>query len=369
MTIQILDSINSIKEASWNKLVHENDPFNDYHFHKALEDSNSIGQNKGFIPKYITITRGDELVAAMAYYVKMHSYGEYIFDWAWADFYKKYGYDYYPKVVAQNPYSPITNRTFLYSDKSILPQLTKAFLDISKSTHFSSSHILFLEKDEIGIIPDEFKIRSSFQYHWNNDGYESFDHFLSTLKNKKKKQIIKERSISGLQIKEIPKEELGKHTNTFYNFYLQTIDKKYSHAYLNEDFFTYLFKNMKENIVLFGAFNDKDDLVAAALYLKGKTKLYGRYWGSREKYKNLHFELCYYQGIEYCIRNKIEVFEAGAQGEHKIQRGFTPTIIYSAHLIQDQQFKIPIYNFIDEESEQIRELLPELSKKLPFKTS
>ena len=365
MTFKIFDSINSIKEEQWNKLVHENDPFNNYHFYKALEESQSIGVDRGFSPKILTIFDGVDLVAAMVVYAKNHSYGEYIFDWSWAEFYQKHNYRYYPKLVSQNPFSPVTNRTILLEDNKYLKPIIDELQNISNEQIYSSTHLLFLEEEELDYFPNNYKIRHSFQYHWKNRNYESFNSFLDTIKTKKKKQILKERK-TPLMIKEVPEEELSQYSSIFYDLYINTITKKHSHPYLNEKFFKYIFTHMKKNILLNIAI-ENDSIVAASLFFKGGEKLYGRYWGCLKDYENLHFELCYYQGIEYCIDNKINTFEAGAQGEHKIQRGFIPVLTYSAHNIKAPEFRAPIESFIEEEKQQIEELLPELSKKLPFK--
>jgi predicted N-acyltransferase len=366
VTFKIFDSINSIKEEQWNKLVHENDPFNNYHFYKALEESQSIGIDRGFAPKYLALFNQESLVAAMAVFAKNHSYGEYIFDWSWADFYQKHNYPYYPKLVVQNPFSPVTNRTILFSDEKYVSKIISKLQEISNNPSYSSMHLLFLEEHELSWIPKDFKIRHSFQYHWKNDSYKSFDDFLNSLKSKKKKQILKERRTT-LNILEVPSKELENYSTIFYKLYINTISKKHSHAYLNEDFFKYIFRNLSEDILLKVAL-ENDQLVAASLFFKGRNKLYGRYWGCLKEFENLHFELCYYQGIEYCIANNIDTFEAGAQGEHKIQRGFRPVKTLSAHKIYNENFKVPIEDFIEEESIQIDSLLKELQKKLPFKS-
>ncbi|WP_127714270.1 peptidogalycan biosysnthesis protein [Halobacteriovorax sp. HLS] len=365
MSIKVIDSINDIKESDWNKLVHENDPFNQYHFFKALEDSGSIGAERGIKPQYILSFQDNELKAAMVLFSKMHSYGEYIFDWAWADFFQRNAKSYYPKLVSQHPYSPVTNRTFISMCSKSTNELLTYLSDVSKDSLYSSTHLLFLESTELEIIPISFKIRHSFQYHWKNENYDSFSHYLETFKTKKKKQILKERNTE-LHIRNISCEELGKYTDEFYELYLSTVDKKGAHAYLNRSFFASIFKNMPQQLLLIGAFKD-ERLVAASLFFKGREKLYGRYWGCLDMYSNLHFELCYYQGIDYCIKNKIDIFEAGAQGEHKIQRGFKPVLTYSAHFINDDTLAKPIYHFVDEEKEQTKFYIQELSKKLPFK--
>ncbi|WP_290732571.1 peptidogalycan biosysnthesis protein [Halobacteriovorax sp. JY17] len=365
MQVEIFSSIDHIKESDWNQLIHPDDIFNNYHFHRALEAANCIGEERGQIPFYITISEHQELKSACVIYLKSHSYGEYIFDWSWANLYERYGYNYYPKLIAQNPFTPATNRTLLYSDKKHIPYLFEEICKISNLHNCTSKHLLFLEEDELELIPNDYKKRTSFQYHWKNYNYKNFEEFLFKLKSKKAKQIRRER-LTDLEIREIKPELLKEYATIFYKLYASTIVKKQSYAYLNLDFFIYIFTNMSDSTRLIGAF-DQENLVAASLFFIGRDKLYGRYWGAVEEYKNLHFELCYYQGIELCIRNNIAVFEAGAQGEHKIARGFEPTKTHSAHQIHDHNFQDPIYNFIDEEDKQIKDLFPELKRKLPFK--
>ncbi len=365
MQVKSFTSINDIKESDWDQLIHPDDIFNKYHFHKALEVSNCIGVQRSQIPYYITIFEGIELKAACVVYIKEHSYGEYIFDWAWADLYSRYGEEYYPKLIAQNPFTPATNRTFLTDDSKYIEILNNEIQKISKDLNVSSKHLLFLEKEEIPHLSSDFQLRSSFQYHWRNKDYTSFDHFLSHLKSRKAKQIRKERKTE-LNIKDISGDDLSKYASIFYELYISTIAKKNSYAYLNFEFFEYIFKHMKNSIRLVAAFKD-DLLVAASLYFIGENKLYGRYWGARQEFRNLHFELCYYQGIDIAIKNKLSTFEAGAQGEHKIPRGFEPTKTYSAHVIYDGRFQQPIYNFILEEEKQIDSIIPELNQRLPFK--
>lgn len=365
MQVEIFSSIDHIKESEWNQLIHPNDIFNSYHFHKALEISKCIGKERGQVPHYITISKNGELKAACVVYQKDHSYGEYIFDWAWADLYQRYGRNYYPKLTAQNPFTPATNRTFLFKEEEYLEKIILEVEILATAINSSSNHFLFLEENETGILPKNYKLRTSFQYHWKNYSYQNFESFLSRMKSRKAKQIRKERK-TNLTIREVPPESLKDYAQVFYSLYTSTIQKKHSHAYLNLDFFEYIFTHLTASINLIVAY-DNNSLVAASLFFVGRDKLYGRYWGAVEEYNNLHFELCYYQGIETCIREGIATFEAGAQGEHKIPRGFEPTKTYSAHKIYDNNFRSPIYNFIDEECRQIDELLPELAKKLPFK--
>ncbi|WP_372655145.1 GNAT family N-acetyltransferase [Halobacteriovorax sp.] len=365
MQVKIYSSIDNIKESDWNQLIHPDDIFNKYHFHRALEVSECIGLERSQVPHYITVSEDSVLRAACVVYIKDHSYGEYIFDWAWADLYSRYGEDYYPKLIAQNPFTPATNRTFLYTDSKYIPELMSELQKLSESLGVSSKHLLFLDAKELPLLPFEYKTRASFQYHWKNKGYKDFEDFLTHLKSRKAKQIRKERK-TDLEIREIPADKLTKYSATFFELYISTISKKNSYAYLNYEFFNYIFTHMKSSIRLIGAFHE-EKLIAASLYFIGEKKLYGRYWGAREEFRNLHFELCYYQGIDMAIANKLDTFEAGAQGEHKISRGFEPTKTYSAHVIFDERFRAPIYNFISEEENQIDNLLPELSKRLPFK--
>ncbi|ATH08529.1 hypothetical protein BIY24_11380 [Halobacteriovorax marinus] len=364
MEVQIFNSINDIKEIDWNQLVHSDDIFNKYHFHRALENSKSIGAERGQLPFYITIREDKELQAACVVYLKTHSYGEYIFDWSWADFVERSGHSYYPKLVAQNPFTPVINRKFL-GDLQFIPQLLEEIDTLAKNLKCSSTHLLFLENNESKKVSDSYKSRSSFQYHWKNRDYKSFEHFLNSLKSRKSKQIRKERD-SDLLIKVIEGSELSNFGSKFYALYQSTIDKKRSFAYLTPEFFNYIFNHLQESTMLIAAFKEQN-LVAASLFFKGEKKLYGRYWGALEEYKNLHFELCYYQGIEYSIKYNYETFEAGAQGEHKIPRGFEPTLINSAHCIYNELFQEPIYKFIDQEALEVEKIISELSHRLPFK--
>lgn len=367
MQVKLFPSIKHIRESDWDQLIHADDIFNKYHFHLALEVSNCIGKERSQIPIYLTIFENESLKAACVLYIKGHSYGEYIFDWSWADLYSRYGHNYYPKLIAQNPFTAATNRTFIFSKEIYANRLIEEIKLIEEKYECSSTHLLFLDSNEIDLVSKDYKIRESFQYHWINQGYKNFEDFLLKLKSRKAKQIRKERR-TDLLIKEIGQDELNHYSSIFYKLYIQTIAKKNSYAYLNEIFFNHIFTNMSEEIKLIAAFKD-DQLVAASLFFIGENKIYGRYWGALEKHKNLHFELCYYQGIELSIKNNIEKFEAGAQGEHKISRGFIPTKTYSAHKIVDENFRAPIYNFIDEESSQIDELFVELNDRLPFRST
>ncbi|MBC7428011.1 MAG: N-acetyltransferase, partial [Bacteriovorax sp.] len=284
--------------------------------------------------------------------------------------YQKYGIPYYPKLTSMIPFTPVTTQHFLL--KKFNTQKAIALLrkhdDYFMSEDFSSSHFLFLTEEEIPVFQSQdYMIRESMQYHFFNDSYKKFDDFLSTLKGKKAKTIRHERFLPQLEIKRYTGDQLTEeHAKRMYQFYISTIVNKNSYDYLNKDFFTLIFKNLKENILYVEA-SIEGVSVAGSLFFYDHEKLYGRYWGSNSYVENLHFELCYYQGIDFCIEKELKVFEAGAQGEHKIARGFRPVRTHSAHKIKHPGFKTAIADFIETEKKQIAHSITQLAEHLPFK--
>ncbi len=359
--IKIYDSIFQINKIDWDNLNKDHNPFTSYDFFKALESSRSIGQKSGWIPKYFV---SDNSIAFI--FIKYHSYGEYTFDWQWADAYQRNGLDYYPKIVSMSPFSPVSTNHFL-GDQS--PQLLFAIEEFFNSNSLSSIHFLYLSNKEKQILTDKgFILRTNIQYHFFNKNYMSFEDFLSKLKPKKKKQILKERLFSPeITIRQYTNQELTQDmAKRMFHFYISTIKSKRSIPYLNENFFLEVFKNLKAQILYIEAYNNNSP-IAGSLYFYSQSKLFGRYWGSTQDVKNLHFELCYYQGIDFCITKGISVFEAGAQGEHKIKRGFVPTLIYSSHKIKENVFHTAIFRYITEESKRNILTVNELKQHLPFK--
>lgn len=361
--------INSITKEAWEKFKPQENPFLTGAFFKALSQSGCIGQEAGWVPKIFVNTNQD---AALYTFIKNHSRGEYIFDWAWAEAYARYGIAYYPKLTSLVPFTPVTSNHFLMPnfDASQASELLKQYGDFYQEGPFSSSHFLFLKQEEIAVFEAEkYMIRESMQYHFSNENYSDFDDFLNQLKGRKAKQIRQERKHPGFKFIQYTGDSLTiQHAKNMYQFYISTIENKNSLDYLNEEFFVIVFQTMKKNILYVEAQKD-ESAIAGSLFFFDHKKLYGRYWGSNTYFQNLHFELCYYQGIDFCLSHNLEVFEAGAQGEHKISRGFRPTRTYSAHKLKNDMFQSAVEAFIKEEKVYINNGLNELTKSLPFKFS
>ncbi len=353
---------NKIIDSGWRELENSSSPFISFEFFRTLEESQVIGTDSGWQPIYLELP-GESLLFTFA---KNHSYGEYIFDWDWAHYYESNNLAYYPKLTSMIPFTSATTSHFLKSESK---DLMKSYEELFFKNNFSSSHFLFITEEEKKFFKSfDYLIRDSFQYHFFNENYKSFDEFLGKLKNKKAKQIKKERIFSeGITFKRITGEDLKvKHAQEMYQFYLSTISLKNAIPYLNETFFKLIFSRLSNSICYIQA-SKNGEAFAGALYFYSDERLYGRYWGSFEDVPNLHFELCYYQGIEFCIEKGFSVFEAGAQGEHKIARGFRPVKTYSAHKMKIPALHKAIEGYIKSEREQINDLFPLLNGKLPFK--
>jgi predicted N-acyltransferase len=354
-----------ISKPQWDKHQPESNPFLNYEFIDALIKSQSVKTETGWTPAFLENDYG-----ILMSFVKTHSYGEYIFDWGWAEAFSKHGIPYYPKMTSLLPFTPVTTQHFLMKtfNEDHANALLKEHIEFFLKSDVSSTHFLFLAPNEIPVFKkQDFLIRESIQYHFFNPGYKSFEDFLDRLKTKKAKQIRRERTFEGLSIKKYTGAELTSlHAKRMYQFYISTIAHKNSYDYLNEEFFELIFSNLSKNILYIEA-SIKDSVVAGSLFFYDHEKLYGRYWGSSVYVDNLHFELCYYQGIDFCIEKNISVFEAGAQGEHKIARGFKPIRTYSAHKIKHPAFSKAISEFIETEKIHVKASIEKLSEYLPFK--
>jgi uncharacterized protein len=359
----ITHRFDDIREA-W-KNHSPSDAFLQFEFFSALETSGSIGERAGWIPVIVF----QENAGLLYTFIKTHSYGEFIFDWEWARAYQSHGVSYYPKLTSMVPLTPVNNHHFIMKsfDEEKASALLKELESFYDKHALSSMHFLFLTSQEkIFFETRGFLIRESFQYHFENR-YRSFDHYLSDVKGKKAKQLRREREFKNLTIRRFLGDEiLREHAGRMYQFYLTTIEKKEGQAYLSEDFFTVLFTTMKMNLLYVEAADDEGP-VAGSLFLFDEKRLYGRYWGSSKELPQLHFELCYYQGMDFCFERNIPLFEAGAQGEHKISRGFRPVKIYSAHRLKHPGFAEAIKNFVSSEKKYVDEVMLELSGRLPFK--
>ncbi|MGH3088418.1 MAG: GNAT family N-acetyltransferase, partial [Rubrobacteraceae bacterium] len=375
MRVKCLFSIEQVDEAAWRGLEPPDFPFFDFEFLRALERSGSVGPGSGWSPVYLVCEDGELLTGAMCVYLKTDSYGEYIFDWEWAHAYHEHGLSYYPKLVAAAPFTPATGPKLLLRPGADRVRVAAALLDAARKLgdeyRVSSSHALFLPQSEVSEFEERgFAIRHSMQFHWRNRGYEAFPDYLDALRSKRRRQISRERrQLDGdLRIERLSGGKLApEHATAMYDFYLATSDRKWGMPYLNETFFDEVFQTMKDRILLVLASDGMGRAIAGAVnFFKGGT-LYGRYWGAAEERRNLHFELCYYQAIEFAIEQKLALFEAGAQGEHKLARGFSPSVTYSAHDIRHPAFKRAIERYLEEERALISSTVAAYKHHDPYK--
>jgi len=374
-SFEYLKSIDQIDADVWNAICASDYPFLRHEFLAALEHSGSIDGKSGWQTYHLAAYKNGELVAVMPLYIKTHSYGEYVFDWAWADAYRRYNVPYYPKLLTAIPFTPASGPRLCTSANVDRAALISAIVeDIRAQTgegSFSSWHLLFPEEEEFGVWnKTDLRPRSGCQFHWFNRDYKSFDDFLASFTSRKRKSIKRERrrvteqdislsTLTGDQISE-------KNIRDFFIFYQATYMKRGQQGYLSLDFFLQLRTTMADQLVLVMAENEGLS-VAAALCLRDVETLYGRYWGCLEEYECLHFEACFYQGIEFCIANGIKRFDPGAQGEHKILRGFEPVKTWSLHWIEHEDFREAIDRFLGQEKLGMTQYQTQATEMLPFK--
>ena len=370
---QVFHSLREVPPESWNRLIGDAFPFAEYDYLLALEEGHCVGIEPGWEPRYLTLWEGEQLQAACYLYRKTNSNGEYIFDWDWANAYQRYGQRYFPKLTSAVPFTPATGPKLLVAADASNPrelqqQLLASALELVQQEGCSSLHFLFIPAEEREIYEAAgLLLRHSFQFHWQNQGYSSFEDFLSRLRSKRRKEILRERrqvQEQGLEVILLRGEEIEpKLCRVMYDFYLTTIDRKWAMPYLSYEFFQYIFTHFRDQLVLALARKQGRWVAGTINYHKG-PHLFGRYWGCRQDFRSLHFELCYYRLIEYAIEQGVQRFEAGAQGAHKIQRGFLPNLTYSAHWIAHPAFHRAIGEFIEEEKRSIQSNIednPELS--------
>jgi predicted N-acyltransferase len=370
---QVFHSLREVAPESWNRLIGDAFPFAEYDYLLALEEGHCVGIEPGWEPRYLTLWEGEQLQAACYLYRKTNSNGEYIFDWDWANAYQRYGQRYFPKLTSAVPFTPATGPKLLVAADASNPrelqqQLLASALELVRQEGCSSLHFLFIPAEEREIYEAAgLLLRHSFQFHWQNQGYGSFEDFLSRLRSKRRKEILRERrqvQEQGLEVILLRGEEIEpKLCRVMYDFYLTTIDRKWAMPYLSYEFFQYIFTHFRDQLVLALARKQGRWVAGTINYHKG-PHLFGRYWGCRQDFRSLHFELCYYRLIEYAIEQGVQRFEAGAQGAHKIQRGFLPNLTYSAHWIAHPAFHRAIGEFIEEEKRSIQSNIednPELS--------
>lgn len=368
LSLRVLDTLSGVAPAQWNALANSH-PFLRYEFLHALHETGCASERTGWIPQYLSLWLGDELQAAMPLYLKSHSRGEYVFDWAWADAYHRHGIEYYPKLLSAIPFSPVCGNRLLARTREARLKLVAASLELG--TQASSLHVLFpTEAEAADLAAAGMMLRRGVQFHWKNEGYESFEAFLERLSHDKRKKIRQERrkvAESGVRLQRLVGHEIREdHWAFFALCYNNTYRAHHSSPYLTQSFFRLLGETMPENMLLVLATLDGKP-VASALNVFGEHALYGRYWGCTGYVPNLHFEACYYQAIEFCIERRIPLFEGGAQGEHKLARGFAPVQTCSAHWLKHPAFADAVEKFLARETEGVENYVDELNERAPFK--
>jgi len=376
MKIEFLDSIERIDKEEWDRAINNKYPFLKYEFLKALEITKCVSPEEGWTPLHLVVSEIDTILAIMPLYIKTDSQGEFVFDWSWADAFYRNGLDYYPKLVSSIPFTPASGPRLVVTDSTKTEEIVKivsgALKQLAEENNFSSVHILLAEKDEINLYSNQdFSLRTSYSFHWFNKEYKNFGNFLEDMTSRQRKNIKKERSkicSQGIVMSKIKGSEItDEMLEIFYKFYQVTYLKRGMRGYLNLDFFKYIVNQIPESILMVLAQNSSREYVAGALNFYDEEKLYGRYWGCLEEYDSLHFETCYYQGIEFCIEEKLDSFDPGVQGEHKIKRGFCPIETFSAHWIKDIRFKEAIDDFLSRERVHILEYNRDRKSRLPFR--
>lgn len=379
----ILGSPAEVDAAEWNALLARQaqpTPFLRHEFLSALHATQCATPDAGWAPQFVTLTdpRTGRLAAAAPVYLKGHSYGEYVFDWAWADAYKRNGLEYYPKLLCAVPFTPVQGTRLIAADETARRHLAATLLAFAEQADVSSLHVLFPTAEDAGALTDLGMMeREGVQFHWLNQGYRDFDEFLSTLEQKKRKNIRAERRKvrdAGVTMRRVRGEDIRDEDWRFFSrCYRQTYREHFSTPYLNLDFFRMIGESMPENLLLVIAeYEGKPIASSLVVWQRGEDgtggTLYGRYWGALEHVPCLHFETAYYQPLEFCIEEGLAVFEGGAQGEHKMARGFLPTVTRSAHWLAHPAFADAVARFLEGETNHIHAYVHELNEHNPFRS-
>jgi len=378
--LEIVDCLSDIASEDWNALLPSDaGPFLRHEFLNSLEETACVGGNTGWQVAHLVLRDDRRLIGAMPLYLKQHSYGEFVFDWSWAQAYEQQGMQYFPKALCAIPFTPVQGSRILSTStvnaNLVKQQLIAGLKTLVLQNNLSSAHVLFPQSAEVNELKKQgFMLRDSVQFHWHNHGFENFEQFLAALTMKRRKNIRRERE-------QVAREQITfRHvpgissTNTdwefFYRCYANTYLEHRSNPYLSEAFFKLWAQRMPENLHLIIAERNGNPIAASLLVIDPtSSKAYGRYWGAIEHVPCLHFETAYYQAIEYCISMNIQTFEGGAQGEHKMARGFLPTTIQSAHYIADPQFAKAVQHFLNREHQGIGAYVDELAEHSPLKSS
>lgn len=376
VTAEFLSSLDQIPASDWNAVTGTDYPFLRHEFLYGLEQSGCTSAETGWQPCHLLLRDAAGILAVLPLYLKSHSYGEYVFDWSWADAWQRSGLDYYPKLVSAIPFTPATGPRLCMRPGADTDLAWEAALgairQFALKQSISSWHLLFPEEAVASrLLQAGLHRRTATQFHWHNNNYKSFDDFLAGFTSRKRKNLRRERSRvaeQGLTLKTLCGEEISPgHWQQFHRFYQQTYAKRSGHGgYLTREFFTQTAPLLGEQVVMVLAYLE-DRAIAGALYFRSGDTLYGRYWGCEREYDCLHFEACYYQGIEYCIAHGLRRFDPGAQGEHKIQRGFRPVPTWSSHWIADPRLSAAVGDFTRSEERHSEEYLHSAATLLPFK--
>ncbi len=371
--VEIVSQLDQINAQQWNALVQDNNPFLRHEFLSALEHHGCVGEQFGWLPRHIAVYNAETLVAALPLYEKYNSYGEFVFDHAWAETYKQNGLAYFPKLVSSIPYTPASGQRLLVPagrEAELYPLLLDAVLQVAEAVNASSWHCLFAETEQQTWLESQGLIaRHDCQFHWFNQQYANFDEFLSTFSSKKRKNVKQERrkvQESGVQLR-----VLDGHSATpqdwqdFAFFYQHTFESKWGIPTLNYGFFLEVAQQLPKQVVLVLA-DLNGECVAGSLMFRSDSRLFGRHWGCTHYIDGLHFEACYYQGIDYCIRHNLQVFEPGAQGEHKVARGFVPTLTRSSHWLADARFMAAAHRHSQYEQQAVAHYMQEVREHSPY---
>ncbi|WP_448212166.1 GNAT family N-acetyltransferase [Colwellia sp. MEBiC06753] len=381
LTHQFVAAISEISVTKWRQCFPSGQPFTQYGYLLALEQSKSVCGETGWQPIHLEVlTDKQEIVAILPLYIKSHSYGEYLFDWSWADAYHQHGIDYYPKLVTAIPFTPVTgqrlgiNQAFSQNTTDIISYITELLAVLAKQINAQTSQCLFIDNaGKKALTAQGWLGRSDIQYHWFNRNYQSFDDFLALFTARKRKNIIKERQkviAQHITIERLLASDVTEQLwQQFYSFYCNTYLKRSGHhGYLTLEFFKQLTEVVPTQTLVIFAYH-QGELVAGSLFFFDENTLYGRYWGCNQAFDFLHFELCYYQGIEYCIKRQLTSFNAGAQGQHKIKRGFEPVFIHGCYQIYHPSFNAAISQFLTKERHHNKGYYQAAKAALPYKAA
>ena len=366
---QFHPSLRALGHEAWTNLAGADHPFSHFDYLAGMEATGVVGPLTAWQPHHLTLSEGQQIRGVAPTYLKRDSWGEFIFDFAWAEAYHRYGFEYYPKLLCAIPYTPVPHRRFFCRSEWLNPML-QALEEETEKRELSSAHVLYCHEEEALAAQNRgWLIRHGFQYHWFNYGFQDFEDVLSCYRSKSRKNTRRERRcltdqnltchvFSGPEITESVMDQ-------FFRFYQQTFLQKSGFVPFSRDLFGLWRTKLADKLVLIGA-KDQQDWVAGSIFFRSQKALFGRYWGSSREINHLHFELCYYQAIDYAIAHGLARVEPGAQGEFKIKRGFEPKPIYSAHWIRHPQFKQAIASFCEEETAHMQKVLPFLASELPF---